>query len=201
MTHFNQVANSWDTPEKITLSQHYAKSILENLKNKNPKRILEVGCGTGLLGANFVNDESYLLGIDTSPGMLEVFTEKFKRLNASSKLLNLEEEELDEKEFDLIISTMAFHHLKKPEAMMIKLKKLLAPGGSIAIIDLDQEDGSFHPDPANMGVFHSGFSAEVTHGWSKKAGFTSYNREVVHTISKNQKQYPLFLAIFGLNPN
>ena len=201
MTHFNQVANSWDTPEKITLSLHYAKRILSNLKNKNPKRILEVGCGTGLLGANFVNDESYLLGIDTSPGMLEVFTEKFKGLNASSKLINLEEVELDENQFDLIISTMAFHHLKNPEEMMIKLKKLLAPGGTIAIIDLDHEDGSFHPDPTNMGVFHFGFSAEITQEWSKKAGFKNYNREVVHTISKNQKQYPLFLAIFGLNPN
>lgn len=201
MTHFNQVANSWDTPEKITLSQYYAKRILENLRNKNPKRILEVGCGTGLLGANFINDESYLLGIDTSPGMLDVFTEKFKGLNASSKLLNLEEVELNENQFDLIISSMAFHHLKNPEDMIIKLKKLLAPGGVIAIIDLDQEDGSFHPDPANMGVFHSGFSAEVTDDWSKKAEFKSYGREIVHTISKNQKQYPLFLAIFGLNAN
>jgi ubiquinone/menaquinone biosynthesis C-methylase UbiE len=190
------MANSWDTPEKIALSAHYADRIRSHLKSKNPAKILEVGCGTGLLGANFLNETSTLLGVDTSKGMLDVFNEKFKGLKARSVLLNLEEEELHENNFDLIISSMAFHHLKNPAAMINKLKKLLAPGGAIAVIDLDAEDGTFHPDPANMGVFHFGFSDETTRSWGSSAEFKDYSREIVHNIEKNDKLYPLFLAIF-----
>jgi len=201
MSHFNLVANSWDTPEKIELSKHYAQKILHLSKNKTPKKILEVGCGTGLLGANFLNENSSLLGVDTSEGMLKVFEEKFKGLNAKSLLLNLEKEDFEdsikEKSFDLIISSMSFHHIKDPEKIILKLKKYLASEGTLAIIDLDKEDGSFHPDPKNMGVFHFGFSDETTKSWAQLSHFETYSRECVHTIYKNEKNYPLFLAAFS----
>lgn len=196
MSHFNQVANSWDTPEKSELSKHYAQQINSHFENKKPQRILEVGCGTGLLGANFLNENSYLLGIDTSAGMLEVFDQKFKDQNAKSILLNLESEELEENNFDLIISSMAFHHLKSPGDIIKKLRKHLAANGIIAVIDLDAEDGTFHPDPKNMGVFHFGFSDETTKKWAKENDFKNYHREIVHKIDKNNKVYPLFLAVF-----
>ncbi len=197
MSHFNLVANSWDTPEKIELSKHYAQRILRNIKTKSPKRILELGCGTGLLGANFLNEDSYLLGLDTSQGMLDVFNQKFSGLNAKSMLLNLEQDDLNEAPFDLIISCMSFHHLKNPEAMLLKLKKYLAPHGHMAIIDLDHEDGTFHPDPKNMGVYHFGFSDGVTSHWSVASDLENYKRETIHTIFKNEKSYPLFLALFS----
>lgn len=197
MTHFNKVANEWDTPEKVILNEEYSTRIKNLIFEKNPKKILEIGCGTGLLGSNFLNDNNTLLGIDTSEGMLEVFNQKFKDLkNVRSLSLNLEESELNETGFDLIISSMAFHHLKRPDLMLLKLKKALSENGSIVIIDLDKEDGSFHPDPSNMGVFHFGFSDELTQSWASKANLKRANREIVHTIIKNDKSYPLFLDIY-----
>lgn len=198
MTHFNQSANTWDTPEKVKLNEHYAQKIKSLIKNKHPKKILEVGCGTGLLGSQFVEESNVLIGIDTSTGMLEVFNQKFSgNKNVKSQLLNLEVEDLDESNFDLIISAMAFHHLKDPGSMLIKLKQRLSANGSVAVIDLDLEDGSFHPDPAKMGVFHSGFSKETTDSWGKAAGFSEVHREIVHTIAKNDKEYPIFLTVFS----
>ncbi len=199
MSHFNQVANSWDTPEKTIQNQKYAHKItsLMHTPINSPLKILEVGCGTGLLGSQFVFGNNQLIGIDTSAGMLEVFDKKFNgNINIYSRLLNLEEEDLNEGNFDLIISAMAFHHLKKPESMLFKLKKMLSPKGVIAVIDLDFEDGSFHPDPKNMGVHHSGFSEETTQKWSKLGGFSEYSREIVNTIEKNDKNYPIFLSMF-----
>lgn len=196
MTHFNQVANVWDTPEKLILNEQYSSRIKSLIPEKFPKKILEIGCGTGLLGSNFLSETNTLIGIDTSEGMLEVFNQKFKNhKNVKSYLLNLEENVLNESHFDLIISSMAFHHLKRPDLMILKLKNMLAPNGVIAIIDLDKEDGSFHPDPANMGVFHSGFSEETTNSWAKGASFKNIHRETIHIINKNEKSYPLFLTI------
>jgi ubiquinone/menaquinone biosynthesis C-methylase UbiE len=199
MTHFNQAANSWDTPEKIQQNKMYADEIIQCLQGNVPRHILEVGCGTGLLGSNFVNDKTKLLGIDTSSGMLEVFNQKFTNYPlVKSQLINLEKENLnnDEKDFDLIISAMAFHHLENPKDMLKKLKSLSLKAGAIVVIDLDQEDGTFHPDPKNMGVHHFGFSSDETNSWSKELNFSKVIRKTVNVIHKNEKEYPIFMSIF-----
>lgn len=200
MTHFNKTADQWDTLEKIILNEQYSKRIKSLIPHNKMSKILDFGCGTGLLISNFQNEENILIGVDTSEGMLEVFNNKFKNLkNTKSYLLNLEENDLNEGQFDLIVSTMTFHHLKQPDQMIKKLKKMLASDGVIAIIDLDQEDGSFHPDPANMGVFHFGFSNEMTNTWADQVKLERPHREIIHTINKNNKSYPVFLAIFSNN--
>ncbi|MDO9183952.1 MAG: class I SAM-dependent methyltransferase [Bacteriovorax sp.] len=198
MSHFNQMANTWDTPEKIKLSASYAEKIKTYLPKQESLKILEFGCGTGLLGSNFIYEKNQLTGIDTSKGMLEIFEQKFSnQKNVHSILLNLEEQDINENNFDLIISAMAFHHLIDPAKMILKLKKLLSPNGIIAIIDLDQEDGSFHPDPKNMGVHHFGFSEEVTNSWAIKGNFPKHTREIINIMNKDKNNYPVFLAIFS----
>lgn len=198
MSHFNQAANSWDTPDKIRQSENYGKKIKYFLPKNSPLKILEIGCGTGLLGSQFLENHNQLIGIDTSSGMLEIFNQKFKSFeNTKGLLLNLETDTLEESNFDLVISSMAFHHLKSPIDILKKVKGLLKNNARIAIIDLDQEDGSFHPDPANMGVYHFGFSEDQLNLWAKEAGLKFIGRSIVNTISKNDKSYPIFLAIFS----
>lgn len=198
MSHFNQAANSWDTPLKIRQSEQYGKKIKFFIPKNSPLKILEIGCGTGLLGSQFLDTNNQLIGIDTSSGMLDVFNDKFKQYkNTKGLLLNLENETLDEDNFDLVISSMAFHHLKQPVEILKKIKPLLSSNARIAIIDLDQEDGSFHPDPANMGVYHFGFSEDQLNLWAKEVGLKFINKSIVNTVSKNDKSYPIFLAIFS----
>ncbi len=196
MEHFNQAANTWDTPEKINQSIHYAKEISKHLKEE-PLKILEVGCGTGLLGSQFVKGQNQLIGVDTSEGMLEVFNSKFKNNpNVKSFLINLEKENITEQDFNLIISSMAFHHLINPITMLEKLKRLAQRNAVIAIVDLDEEDGSFHPDPKKMGVHHFGFSKKTIESWGVSAGLTLLEHKIVNKIEKNEKAYPIFLAVF-----
>jgi ubiquinone/menaquinone biosynthesis C-methylase UbiE len=196
MSHFNQLANSWDTPEKILQNTKYANEVKEIISNKNPKRILEVGCGTGLLGSQFITNENFLLGIDMSTEMLKVFDDKFKNFHTRSLILNLETHDLPETQFDLIISSMAFHHLKTPLDILNKLKNHLSPNGAIAVIDLDEEDGTFHPDPKNMGVFHFGFSSLTMEKWAKLIEARSFYRKTINVIAKNNKEYPVCLSVF-----
>lgn len=197
MNHFNEQARKWDTPEKTERCKKYAEKILKKINKKNISTILEFGCGTGLLGSHFLSDNTSLVGIDASQGMLDVFNEKFKNKNAQSYHLNLEEYDfpINEK-FDLIVTSMAFHHLKNPENMMIKLKNLLNREGILAIIDLDEELGDFHPDPKNMGVHHFGFSNQTTEKWAILSKFKTYTREDIDTIKKESGDYTIFLALY-----
>lgn len=198
MNHFKQAAPTWDNPERVQMIKSYADKIKTHLPSVTDLKILEVGCGTGLLGSNFLDEKNKILGIDTSIDMLSIFNLKFKDdLNMRSQFLNLEEQDLDEKDFDLILSSMAFHHLRNPELVLKKLKGMISPGGLIAIVDLDEEDGSFHPDPKNMGVHHFGFAKSKLVDWAKNSGFKGFSHEIIHTVKKGGTEYPIFLAVFS----
>lgn len=195
--HFNQAAANWDSPEKVKQAEHYAAQIKTALNKSQFAKVLEVGCGTGLLGGNFMMSENQYVGLDTSEGMLSVLHEKFPNSqNVRTYLLNLDTDEIPEAGFDLVISSMAFHHLRHPEITMTHLAPKVTSGGALAIIDLDTEDGTFHPDPKAMGVHHFGFSEEQTQAWAKAAGLQFLRRFIVHTAEKNGKSYPIFLALF-----
>lgn len=191
MTHFDQSANEWDSPGKIELIKMTAQKIKDNIELGDNLKIMDFGCGTGLLAEEFFDYAKELVGVDTSAGMLEVFDKKFADYShAYSKNINLEHETMDQK-FDLIVSSMAFHHLNDPACMVSKLMNLLEPGGRLVIVDLDEEDGTFHPDNESMGVKHFGFSKEIIEKWHPQV-----THSIVHAIEKNERQYPLFLAIF-----
>lgn len=195
--HFKQAAATWDNPERVALLKGYADKIKTHLTPARARKILEIGCGTGLLGANFVDAQNEILGIDTSKEMLEVFRQKYPgNPRVRTQLFNIEEQDLAETGFDLVISSMTFHHLQNPVAVLRKIRSILAPEGLVAVIDLDKEDGTFHADPQKMGVKHFGFSRDTLAGWAQEAGFSGFTHEIIHTLEKESGLYPIFLAVY-----
>lgn len=195
MSHFNDQAKEWDSEEKIIMMKTLAQKTMAVLHLKEKLDIMDFGCGTGLFGLEFTDYAKSLLGIDTSEGMLEVFNKKTKgHDHIRSLLIDLENNTIKQK-FDLIISSMAFHHLNHPAQMIQKLKSLLNPHGRLAIVDLDQEDGTFHPDNKKMGVKHYGFSQEKLSAWAKTENM-KLSHQIINYISKNNQKYGQFLAVF-----
>ena len=58
--------------------------------------------------------------------------------------------------FDLAVSLLVLHHVEDTGATLRSIHGMLTPGGYIGLIDLDEEDGSFH-DPDQPGIHHHGF--------------------------------------------
>lgn len=195
--HFNDSAKKWDTPEKIQKSAAFSVKIKNALAQIAPdfniSGVLEIGCGTGLLGSHFLNSHSYL-GVDSSDEMLKVLKNKFPQQSVQTLNTDIENSTLTHHPYDFVLSQMAFHHLKNPADVICNLKK---DKTIFAIIDLDQEDGTFHPDPKGMGVFHFGFSQNEIQTWSEKSGLKLLHYEIINVIEKNDKKYQQFLAILG----
>jgi len=198
MSHFDNQANDWDTPEKVSFFEKLSSNIMTELSISDTSRVLDFGCGTGLFGLNFLTQKNELVGIDTSSRMLEVMSKKVdSTYKLKTYLLNLEEQDLpaDIGKFDLIVSAMAFHHLNKPEHMIQKLAPLLNKNATLVIMDLDKEDGSFHPDNKAMGVKHYGFSKELLKAWALENKL-SFTHTIYHYIEKNDHKYGQFLAYY-----
>lgn len=195
MSHFNEVANEWDSPGKVKLMNTLATKALGNMNLEKNLNILDFGCGTGLFGLEFNDYAKHITGLDTSDGMLKVFKEK---VSADSEKFSFFCGELKdfkaERQYDLIVSSMAFHHLDNPSEELQRLRSLLSPKGKIAIVDLEKEDGSFHPDPEGMGVKHFGFTPEEIKSWDQhlKVELTTINE-----MEKDGKYFNQFLAIFS----
>ena len=131
------------------LSRFSGMSVYENV---NPEivalyegeaMVLDVGCGSGALGARLktINPFARVHGMDLSPdaGLLAM-----NRLDRFTRI-DLDREPLPDRgdRYNLIILGDILEHLKRPDALLLSLRDILAPGGSV-ILSV--------PNVANFGV-------------------------------------------------
>ena len=72
--------------------------------------------------------------------------------------------------YDLIFTSMVLHHIEDVPALLSLFAAWCAPGGRLAIADLEAEDGTFHSDMT--GVMHKGFDRNELASLIESAGFT-----------------------------
>jgi DNA-binding transcriptional MerR regulator len=143
---FNSWAKTYDKAVEedkgqLKMYKNY-NSILEEVYNiaiKNTKEapsILEIGVGTGNLANKFFREGYNIVGIDQSREMLNVAKEKNPRLKV--RLGEFLKIPFDNKVFDVIVSTYAFHHLKDNEKVVAigEMIRVLKDHGKIVIGDL-----------------------------------------------------------------
>jgi malonyl-CoA O-methyltransferase len=107
---------------------------------KVPRRILEIGCGTGFLSARLADafPETRLVLTDIAPTML---TRCRARIGDKHTYMVLDGERPDGLEggFDLIASNLAFQWFVDLPGAMARLSELLAPGGQMLFATLGVE--------------------------------------------------------------
>lgn len=111
----------------------YEKAINSIDKNSS---ILEIGVGTGNLASKFSRHGFNIIGIDQSREMIKVAKEKYPKLKL--RLGDFLKLPFENKTFDVIVSTYAFHHLNDEEKVIAirELLRVLKPIGKIIIGDL-----------------------------------------------------------------
>lgn len=112
---FNVIAKEYDINRKrfIPCFEDYYESTTKFLTSniKAPKRVLDLGAGTGLLTSfwyKYFPESEYVL-VDIADKMLEVAKERFSGLeNVSYQVLDYAKE-LPDEAFEIIISALSIH--------------------------------------------------------------------------------------------
>ncbi|SCY62390.1 MerR family transcriptional regulator [Alkaliphilus peptidifermentans] len=118
------------------LSTVYEEAIKGINIEKHNVRILDIGVGTGNLSEKFLVEGYDIVGIDQSRKMLNVAKQKFPNLKVRlGEFLNIP---FDRNEFDIIVTTYAFHHLndEEKELAIDEMMRVLKDNGRIIIGDM-----------------------------------------------------------------
>ena len=120
--------------ENATNREQQAKKILTVLKDyfKNQNfsnyKFLEVGCGTGIIGAYFTDKVRAVWGVDIST---ELFEKQLLTNNSNFGLSQSDGANLPfpDASFDVILLPQVYEHTLKQEALFSETHRVLRPGG------------------------------------------------------------------------
>ncbi len=153
---FKDWANEYDdTLGKIKRHHQLLNLVVKLSKVKKDQKVLDVGCGTGLLSLKFLEKaDCYITGIDSSPEMLSIFIEKIKKLALSHridyKLEDAKSIEFEQNSFDIVASTMTLHHLKNKYPTIKKIYNILKPEGKFVLGDVNIDTTGKTTDPNRL---------------------------------------------------
>ena len=194
--YFAHKAKSYEeNAKRVSNVQNIADGILKNIKYTKQMHIIDFGSGTGLLTQEIAPYVQKITAVDMSDAMIEVLQAKVPTFACDLEVLKLDI--MDKKSsqalqnIDSIISSMTIHHLKDTEALLQKFYELLSENGTIALADLETEDGSFHTD--DTGVHHFGFDKDEFLSIAQKVGFKDLKIETISVASKPHGDFPIFL--------
>ncbi len=144
---FDEKAESWDellTPAKLRC----IKQIMSRAGIKRGERVLDVGCGTGVLLPllqQAVEEEGEVVALDFSTRMLNEAERKF---GSEFKYVHAHAESMPANDayFDVVMCFAVFPHFENKEDALREIYRVLKPGGRLIIAHADSREkiNSFH---------------------------------------------------------
>jgi ubiquinone/menaquinone biosynthesis C-methylase UbiE len=199
--YFDKAAASWDDdPGKVHMARTIAGEIAKRVPLNSDMVAMEFGCGTGTISMVLAPRLKRVVAVDSSAKMIETLNRKIGEAqagNISASLIDPKDLLVpSEEKFHLIFSSMVFHHIQDTDRLLRVLNGTMEQGGTLAVADLDREDGNFHGDIPD--VHHLGFQREELAGKMEEAGFRSVRSATAHIIPRQgpdgkTSDYPIFL--------
>ncbi len=193
---FDEAAATWDEDEaKVERARVVAEVLAEALPLDSSTRLFEYGAGTGLVTQALGDAVGPVTLADLSTGMREVMAGKVAAgtLPSDARIWDLDLAQADppDERFDLVVTVLTLHHIAELDRVLRGFFSLLDDGGHVAIVDLEEEDGSFHGEGFGG---HHGFARADLQEQLEAAGFTDVGFRPCHHIERETGTYPMFLA-------
>ena len=194
---FDAAAATWDeNPGRVQMTRAVAETIVREIPLQAGLRLMDYGCGTGLVTLALQPYVREVVAADSSEGMLQALTEKLAKAelaNVEPVKLDLEQQEWQGEPFDVIVSNMVLHHIQNVELVVRRMAGALVEGGWLAFADLDGGSEDFHAD--NTGIMHFGFDKDQRQALCQQAWLTEIRTVEALRIPRDGKEFPVLLTL------
>ncbi len=106
--------------------------VTENLPQVS--KVLDLGCGTGMLLNELARRSGFVVGIDSSPEMLELARKR--RGNAALVLADADHLPFADRSFDAVVSVTLLQNMPSPAATVREIARVTKPEGIVIMTTL-----------------------------------------------------------------
>ena len=133
---WDKQASGYDTKVLKIYEQAYDLSIQKVRSILSPdQRVLEIGCGTGIISLGIAPYVERVVATDISPQMISVARSKGERLSVSNvdfRVCDGYSLPYDDGAFDVVLLFNTLHVVKEPATLLREAHRLLKPAGWLA---------------------------------------------------------------------
>jgi ubiquinone/menaquinone biosynthesis C-methylase UbiE len=137
--------NAWDARAKS-----YDKNVMETFEKayqltstaileviKPDSKVLEIGCGTGIVTLSIAPHLKEITGVDISPNMVAIAREKAEKIKIENVDFRVEDAyklAFENSDFDVVLLPNLLHVVADPEAVLQEAHRLLKPEGVLVTV-------------------------------------------------------------------
>ncbi|PXX29032.1 bifunctional demethylmenaquinone methyltransferase/2-methoxy-6-polyprenyl-1,4-benzoquinol methylase UbiE [Arenibacter sp. ARW7G5Y1] len=140
---FDTISGNYDGLNRVIsfgIDIKWRKRVVSIVSKNNPDKILDIATGTGDLAINMAQTGAgEIIGLDISPGMLEVGKRKIsdKNLGDTIKMIVGDSENLpfEANSFDAITVAFGVRNFENLEKGLAEIFRVLKPGGSFVVLE------------------------------------------------------------------
>jgi len=154
------------------------------------QKVLDVGCGPGTITLELGERVSpgLVKGIDRSADIIELAQQnkgESKNSNVQFEVGDTYAMRFDDASFDVVYAHQILQHLTDPVAALREMRRVLTPGGLLAVRDSDYDSFVWYPENPSltrwMNLYHEVTRANganddagrLLHSWVRQAGFSA----------------------------
>jgi ubiquinone/menaquinone biosynthesis C-methylase UbiE/DNA-binding transcriptional ArsR family regulator len=172
------------------------KGLAEVLLRLMPRMtIADLGAGEGTFSQLLAQRAENVIAVDNSEKMVEygrMMAAKNGVVNIEYRQGDLEDLPIESESVDLAFFSQALHHAQHPEKAMSEARRILRPGGRVAVLDLVRHN--FEQAREMYADVWLGFGEAEILGFLRKAGFQEIQTSVVH----REEESPHFETLMAI---
>ncbi|MFZ4714916.1 MAG: class I SAM-dependent methyltransferase [Bacteriovoracaceae bacterium] len=169
--------SGWNEYLEVPAMEALIKPLVKN------KKVLDLGCGSGILTSRLISWGAKAEGLELSPQMVEIGKKVYPEITFT--VGNAESIPFEDKIFDVVGSSLVMHYMKDLEKPFKEVSRILKPGGHFVfsihhpmneVLKMNDKDVFAHP------YFHN----NLYHWEMCGAKLESYHHTFEHIITKLQ---------------
>jgi ubiquinone/menaquinone biosynthesis C-methylase UbiE len=175
--YFDNIATQWDSMRTGFFPETVRDHAITIANVQAGDVVADVGAGSGFLTEALLAAGAAVIAIDQSPAMLDVMRAKFPDAPATYRVVTAENLPIDDASVDHALANMYLHHVERPPQAIAEMVRIIKPGGSLVITDLDSHNFEFLREEQHDRWL--GFDRADVQAWFEAAGLQDVRVEDV----------------------